>query len=244
MVSVGARAGRRARRFLGDGGAASVVVGLMAVLILREPDLGTTLMLGLVFVAMMFAAGVPLKHLFKLSPTMILGGDLHGRQSRLAVIVSSVYRSGEGSAGEGISHSAIADGDRFRWSQRARIWPEQTEAAVFADAAIGFHLRSDFRRAWPDRSGDTDSGLRVFPLARIIDCSPGAGFARPVDRDRTDIGIDPAGVLQHKRGHQIAAAKGITLPFVSAGGSSLVVALAMVGILLNISEQVETAGKD
>src|SRR5262249_48267419 len=36
-----------------------VVVGTLAALIVKEPDLGTTLMLAVVFIAMLFAAGAP-----------------------------------------------------------------------------------------------------------------------------------------------------------------------------------------
>src|SRR5215510_8632990 len=49
---------------------AGVIVGLLSALILKEPDLGATLMLCLVFLTMLFVAGAPAKHLYKLSPIL------------------------------------------------------------------------------------------------------------------------------------------------------------------------------
>ena len=42
------------------------MVGLLSVLILKEPDLGATLMLGVIFLTLLFAAGVPMCRLYKL----------------------------------------------------------------------------------------------------------------------------------------------------------------------------------
>src|SRR5262245_10070892 len=51
---------------------ACVVSGLLAALIMKEPDLGTTAMLGVVFLTLMFVAGVPSRHLLKLAPLAII----------------------------------------------------------------------------------------------------------------------------------------------------------------------------
>ena len=49
---------------------ASVVVGFLSVLILKEPDLGATLMLGVIFLTMLFAAGASMWRLYQLLPVL------------------------------------------------------------------------------------------------------------------------------------------------------------------------------
>jgi cell division protein FtsW len=48
-----------------------------------------------------------------------------------------------------------------------------------------------------------------------------------------------AGVLQHQRGAVAGADKGIPLPLISSGGTSVFVTLASIGILLNITRKAE-----
>src|SRR5499426_1945734 len=75
-----------------------------------------------------------------------------------------------------------------------------------------------------------------------------AGFRAP---DRMGmllaVGLTTSVVIQALFNMSVALnlvpAKGITLPFISAGGSSLIAALATVGILLNVSEQGKATGR-
>ncbi len=224
---------------------ASVVVGLMAVLILREPDLGTTLMLGLVFVAMMFAAGVPLKHLFKLSPIMILGA--------IYMVVKVAWRWDR--------IEAFIDPEKDPLGKGYHILQSLTAIGSGGVNGLGFGQSKQKLLFLPTPQSDfifavISEELGLIGAATLI---LAFGFflwrGLLIARRAPDllgqliaIGLTSGLILQAFFNMSVAIkllpAKGITLPFVSAGGSSLVVALAMVGILLNISEQVETAGKD
>ncbi len=217
---------------------AGVVMGILAALILKEPDLGTTLMLGVIFIAMMFAAGVPLRHLLKLSPILLitaiwlvvkvawrldrvktfldpesdpLGKGYQILQSLIAVGSGGLHGLGFGQSRQKLSF-LIAPQSDF-------IFAVIAEELGFIGAttlviAYGFFLWRGLRagRRAPDRLGEL--------LA---------------------IGLTTGLVVQAFFNISVALnlvpAKGITLPFVSAGGSSLLAALAAAGILLNVSEQ-------
>lgn len=222
---------------------AAVVLGVLAALIMREPDLGTTLMLGVVFVTMLFAAGAPLRHLYKLSPILLLAAGF--------MVVKVVWRWERIKAfldperdplGKGyqILQSLIAVGSGglnglgFGQSkQKLSFLPAPQSDFIFAVIseelglvgattlvlAFGFFLWRGLRasRRAPDRLGQL-----------------------------TAIGLTTGIVVQAFFNISVAInlvpAKGITLPFVSAGGSSLVVVLAAAGILLNVSEQGKETG--
>ncbi len=219
---------------------ASVIMGLLAALILKEPDFGTTLMLGMIFVTMLFTAGVPLKHLLKLSPLLLivaimlvvmvawrweriktfldperdpLGKGYQVLQSLIAVGSGGVHGLGFGQSKQKLAFLPAPQSD-FIFAVIAEelgLIGATTLVLVF-----GFFLWRGLRaaRRAPDRLGELmatglTTGLVVQAFFNIS----------------VAVSLVPA--------------KGITLPFISAGGSSLVAALASVGILLNVSEQGE-----
>lgn len=221
---------------------ASVVLGVLAVLIVREPDFGTTLMLGVVFVTMLYAAGVPMKHLYRLSPLLLVAAlflvvKVAWRWERIKVFLDP--ESDPLGKGYQVLQALIAAGSGGvnglgfgLGKQKLAFLPAPQSDYIFAVIAeelglvgattliltFGFFLYRGLRasRRAPDRLG------QLIALGLTTQLVVQAFF-------NISVAIN------------LLPAKGITLPFVSAGGSSLLVALAAVGILLNVSAQgVET----
>ncbi len=217
---------------------ACVVAGLLAALIMKEPDLGTTLMLGVVFLVMTFAGGVPLKHMLKLSPLLLPAIYLFifrtgWRWERVLVflhperdplgkgfqVMQSLIAVGSG----GVRGVGLAEG-----KQKLFYLPEPHADFIFAVIGeelgliggatlilvFGFFMWRGYvvsKRA-PDRFGQ----LLALGLVTMI-------IAQAFFNISVVLSLVPT--------------KGIPLPFVSYGGSSLLFALAAVGMLLNISRQ-------
>ncbi|MGE0882927.1 MAG: putative lipid II flippase FtsW [Blastocatellales bacterium] len=221
---------------------ALVVIGVLAVLILKEPDLGTTLMLGVIFVAMVFAAGVPMKHLYRLAPVALAAGVLmvlkvswrwdrvkafldpesdplgtgyQPLQSLIAVGSGGVHGLGFGLSKQKLSFLPAPQSDYI-----FAVISEELGAvgAMTLVLVFGFFLWRGLRAGHlaPDRMGQ----LLAVGITTVI-------VAQAFFNISVALNLVPA--------------KGITLPFISAGGTSLFVTLAAVGILLNVSEQGKTS---
>lgn len=221
-----------------------VVLGVLAVLILRQPDLGTTLMLGVIFVVMLFAAGVPMKHLYGMVPVAVAAGVLMILKVAWRLDRVKVFLDPESDPlGKGYQplQSLIAvgsggvNGQGFGLGkQKLSFLPAPQSDYIFAviseelgltgaitlTLVMGFLLWRGLRAAHraPDKLGNL--------LA---------------------VGITTAIVTQAFFNMSVALnllpSKGITLPLVSAGGTSLFVTLAAIGILLNVSGQAELTGR-
>ncbi len=217
---------------------AAVVAGMLMALILKEPDLGTALMIGIIFVVMMMVGKVPIWHLLVLIlPVIPIGWFLlwrvEFRQKRLLAflnpeadpqgagyqILQSLYAVGSG----GISGVGLGSG-----KQKLGYLPEARTDFIFA--VIGEEL------------GFIGSVLVVIVFGILLWRCLKASFRAP-DQFGQLLGIGLTTMLIAQAFFNISVVlslvptKGIPLPFVSAGGSSLLFALAAVGVLLNISEQ-------
>lgn len=215
-----------------------VVVGLMAVLVLKEPDLGTTLAMGLILAAMLFAAGLNFRYFLlaaagALFPLYWLIFHSTYRHNRVLAFLNP-YADPLGK-GFQILQSYIAVGTGgitglglMEGKQKLFFLPEPQTDFIFA--VIGEELGLIGALAV----------IAVFLLILVRGLRASAACQDDFGR-LLAIGLTVMIVAQALVNMSVVLGllptKGIPLPFVSYGGSSLLVNLVAVGILLNISQQ-------
>ncbi len=212
-----------------------LMLGLLSGLIMMQPDFGSVMILTALTWLMMFAGGVRLTHLLTsllvLLPTAYL--ILQSADYRVKRLMSFIdpwqYPSGEGYQ---IIHSLMAFGTGGLWGtgigkgyQKLFYLPEPHTDFIFA--VIGEEL------------GLIGVGLILILYVTIV----WRGIS--IARNTTDtfgayvaIGLTSAIALQVCINMGVALGllptKGLTLPFLSYGGTSLLVNMASIGILMNI----------
>ncbi|MSO96469.1 MAG: putative lipid II flippase FtsW [Thermoleophilia bacterium] len=213
-----------------------LVVGLFAALILLQPDLGTTISLGVMVAGILLVSEVPLRLLgLAASISLVLGAAAiyvepyrrarflsfldpwHDPQGTGFQTVQAIIGMGSGGImGEGLGHGV----------SKVSYLPEAHTDMIFAIVgeelgligstlvvvAFGVFAWAGFRIALHCRD---PFGKRLAAGLTTLVCGQAV--------------INLCAVLG------IAPLTGIPLPFVSYGGSSLVVLLASVGVLLNIA---------
>src|SRR6185295_549620 len=202
-----------------------LVLGIIAGLVVKEPDLGTALMLAIICLTICYAAGVRPRHMvYAVVPALLFVGKMliftPFRMKRLAAFI-----------------------DPWADAQGTGYQVVQSLIAVGSGGAHGLGFaHSDFIFAVVgEELGLVGASIVVFVFAIFLWRGMRAALRAP---DRFGmllglgivVGIVAQALLNISVVLAIVPNKGIPLPFISYGGSSLVPTLAGVGILLNISQ--------
>lgn len=215
-----------------------VVIGGLCFLIVVEPDLGSIVVIGLVFVCMMYLAGARLRHLACLGLPMILGF--------LALIVFSPERW----------ERMTTFLNPFQDREGAGYQLVQSLLALENGGILGVGLGQGKQKLLYLPEGHTDFVLAlvgeelglmgtlgllglfvilVFKGFRVAALAPdmfGRFLALGITLLLTLQAMINAGVVSG-----MLPTKGLTLPLVSYGGSSLLTTMLAIGILLSIARQ-------
>ena len=225
-----------------------LVVGLFAVLILLEPDLGTTIALCIMVASILLVSGIPLR-LFVLGTSLALvigAAAIYVEPYRRARFLSFLdpWQDPQGAGFQtvqamiGMGSGGITGDGLGQGISKIFYLPEAHTDMIFAIVgeelgligstvvivAFGVFAWAGFRIAMQCRD---PFGKRLAAGITALVCGQAA--------------VNLFAVLG------IAPLTGIPLPFVSYGGSSLIVLLAAVGVLLNIAvndEVVEARNRD
>lgn len=218
----------------------ALTLGVIILLIMAQPDAGTTLVLAGTIVAMYFVAGAPYFHL---AFGGLLGGGLLGllilsapyRLQRLTVFLNPSEETLGAAYHINQALLAIGAGGLFglgfgQSKQKFLYLPEPHTDSIFAIAIEEL----GFVRALLILALIVFVVLRGYQIARRIPDAFGRYVAAGIT---TLIAIQAFVNIGAMLG--IMPITGVTLPFVSYGGSSLIALLASAGILLNISRQAQ-----
>ena len=233
----GVLAGRPAPRTLSElVRPVGLVAGLVCVLVLIEPDLGTAIAIGIMVVAMLVVAGTPLRALAGAGGIALFGivAAILVEPYRRARLLSFLdpWSDAEGAGFQTVQAMiALGSGGLFGVGlgesvQKANYLPEATTDMIFA--IVGEELGLVGAAA-------VIAAFAVFGYAGFnVALRTADPFKKCLAAGLTALLCGQAAVnLFAVLG--LAPLTGIPLPFVSYGGSSLVVALASVGLLLNIA---------
>ena len=224
---------------------ALLIIGVISGLVLMEPDLGTIVVIGLVAAGMLFLGGARVPHLLSLVPVALVGvvALIWLSPYRWQRLIAFFYPERDPTGtGFQINQSFLAFGSGGLFGvglgeskQKLFFLPEAHTDFVLAlvGEELGFIGAGIIVLSF---SLFVIRGFQISTRARIP-------FGRYLGIGITTlIGIQAlinAGVVTG-----LLPTKGLTLPFVSYGGSSLVISLTGVGILLNISRDRQAGRED
>lgn len=213
-----------------------LVFGMIAILILQQPDLGTVVIIGAITWSMMFIAGTPILHLLSPLPLSIpfIYFAVYKVDYRMARVLAFLNPWADPqNTGYQITHSlkAFGSGGLFGQGiglgmQKLHYLPEPHTDFILS--VIGEELGL--------------AGVITILLLYAVILFRGVSIAKSAD---TLFGTFVAAGLTISLGLQVIIntgvtlgvlpTKGLTLPFLSYGGTSLLINMVCMGILINIA---------
>ena len=214
-----------------------LVVGLMSALVLRQPDMGSTVMLILIAGILFITGGVRLRHLALVGvlalPLSLFLKPYH--MQRIQTYVNTVFHGMPMSyqvkqSMISLGHGGILGVGLDNSVQKLRFLPEPYTDFIFAIIGEEF----GFLGSVAVLTLFLLLVIEGFRIARRCREPGGALLATGITASIALYAFINAGVVV-----DLLPTKGLPMPFISYGGSFMISTLAGVGILLNISQHRE-----
>jgi len=219
---------------------AAIVAGVLIALVGAEPDLGTALALGLVFLTMMFQAGTPVRYFAALAVPVL---------PAITYMLLKPWRF----------QRLLAFLDPWKYQTTWGFQPVQSMIAIGSGGSRGVGFAQGRQKLFYLPAPHTDFifavigeelgliGAATLVLLFALLAWRGfraARFAPDLFGQLLGVGLTTMIVAQAFFNISVTLSlvptKGIPLPFVSAGGSSLAISLFAAGVLLNVSKHGKT----